>query len=281
VVQVDAIQRGLGGYVTGVDLSKPLADGELADIKAAWLDLGVLAFPDQALSPEQQAAFSAQFGELDVYPFMTPVQSHPNVIPIIKEPEAKMNFGGGWHTDTSYLAKPPKATVLYALETPPEGGDTLFADARAAFDTLSEGMQATLSGLTGVYSPKLVHGAKGAYRSDAAKESLGGSYDNAVDGESEVEHPLIRTHDDTGRRSIYCSLPHTHRIKGWTREESVPIFKYLMDHITQPEFVIRLKWTPGMLTIWDNRRVFHMAMNDYHGHRRHMQRVIVQGASPQ
>ena len=138
VVQVDAIQEGLKGFVTGVDLSKPLADGELADIKAAWLDLGVLAFPDQALSPEQQAAFSAQFGELDVYPFMTPVQSHPNVIPIIKEPEAKMNFGGGWHTDTSYLAKPPKATVLYALETPPEGGDTLFADARAAFDTLSE-----------------------------------------------------------------------------------------------------------------------------------------------
>ena len=141
-------------------------------------------------------------------------------------------------------------------------------------------MQDTLSALTGIYSPKLVHGNKGAYRSDAAKESLGGSYDNAVDGESEVEHPLIRTHDDTGRRSIYCSLPHTHRIKGWTREESVPIFKFLMDHITQPEFVIRLKWEPGMLTIWDNRRVFHMAMNDYHGYRRHMQRVIVQGASP-
>ena len=92
MVQVEAIQQGLGGYVTGVDLSKPLADGELADIKAAWLDLGVLAFPDQALSPEQQAAFSAQFGELDVYPFMTPVQSHPNVIPIIKEPEAKLSL---------------------------------------------------------------------------------------------------------------------------------------------------------------------------------------------
>ena len=130
MVQVEVIQQGLGGYATGVDLSKPLADGELADIKAAWLDLGVLAFPDQALSPEQLAAFSAQFGELDVYPFMTPVQSHPNVIPIIKEPEAKMNFGGGWHTDTSYLAKPPKATVLYALETPPFPNSTLLPTER-------------------------------------------------------------------------------------------------------------------------------------------------------
>ncbi|NBT42335.1 MAG: hypothetical protein EBT20_18045 [Alphaproteobacteria bacterium] len=108
----------------------------LETIQSAWWELGVLAFPDQDLSPEQQAAFSAQFGALDVYPFMTPVQSHPNVIPIIKEPDAKLNFGGGWHTDTSYLEKPPKATVLYAVETPPEGGDTLFADARAAFDAL-------------------------------------------------------------------------------------------------------------------------------------------------
>lgn len=279
-ISIEPIQRGLGGVVKGVNLAEPLSAEQMETIQAAWWELGVLAFPDQDLSPEQQAAFSAQFGSLDVYPFMTPVQSHPNVIPIIKEADAKLNFGGGWHTDTSYLEKPPKATVLYAVETPPEGGDTLFADARAAFDALSEGMKATLSNLTGIYSPKLVHGNQGVYRSVAAKEALGESYDNAVDGESEVEHPLVRTHDDTGRKSIYCSLPHTHRIKGWTREESVPIFRYLMDHLTQDEFVMRLKWQPGMLTIWDNRRVFHMAMNDYHGHRRHMHRVIVQGASP-
>ncbi|MFT5561194.1 MAG: taurine dioxygenase [Candidatus Azotimanducaceae bacterium] len=290
-IQVDSSLGPIGAEVSGIDLSKPLTVQAIADIHHAWLAHGVLFFHDQDLSPVHQTAFAAHLGELDVYPFMSAVEGHPNVIPILKEPGAKMNFGGGWHTDTSYLKQPPKATLLYALEVPDEGGDTEFADAVAAFTDLSDGMKGFLLAQTGVYSPKLVHGAGGDYASVAAKENLGGAYgttkpNSAIDtnnhdfAEGEVEHPLIRTHDETGAQSIYCGLFHTHRIKGWSREESLPIFRFLKDHFTQEKYVTRFKWRNGSLVLWDNRRLFHNALNDYQGKRRHMQRVIVKGPIP-
>tara|TARA_R110002073_G_scaffold6784_3_gene39812 strand:- start:261 stop:1124 length:864 start_codon:yes stop_codon:yes gene_type:complete len=281
-IQVDTGVGPIGAEVSGVDLSKPLVPEVVDEIHRAWLAHGVLFFRQQDLSPANQTTFAAHLGELDVYPFMSAVEGHPNVIPIIKEPDAKLNFGGGWHTDTSYLAQPPKATVLYALEVPEEGGDTEFADAVAAFEDLSDGMKTFLLAQTGIYSPKLVHGAGGDYNSVAAKENLGGAYggqDNDF-AEGEVEHPLIRTHDETGQHSIYCGLYHTHRIKGWSREESLPIFRFLKDHLTQPKYVTRFKWRNGSMTLWDNRRLFHNALNDYQGKRRHMHRVIVKGPVP-
>jgi taurine dioxygenase len=272
----------LGALVDGVDLAKPLPDEHLSVLHRAWLDHSVLFFRGQSLTPKNQAAFAGNFGELDVYPFMKSVDDHPNVIPIIKEPDAEMNFGGGWHTDTSYLKEPPKATVLYALEVPEKGGDTLFANAAAAFDDLSIGMQRMLESMTGIYSPKVVHGAGGAYAKLSAQSGdLGSAYGgNEAFAESEVEHPLIRTHPETGRKSIYCSPPHTHRIRDMTREESLPILKFLEQHLTQERYVIRFKWQPGTLAMWDNRCIFHYAVNDYPGKRRHMHRVIVKGDRP-
>ena len=293
-IQVDSSVGPIGAQISGVDLAKPLSGQTIADIHHAWLAHGVLFFRDQSLSPNDQTAFARQFGQLDVYPFMSAVEGHPNVIPIIKEADAKLNFGGGWHTDTSYLKQPPKATVLYALEVPDEGGDTEFADGVAAFADLSEGMKAFLMAQTGIYSPKLVHGAGGDYASVAAKQNLGSAYganeashsndtsntNNDDFAEGEVEHPLIRTHDETGAQSIYCGLFHTHRIKGWSRKESLPIFRFLKDHFTQAKYVTRFKWHNGSLVLWDNRRLFHNALNDYQGKRRHMQRVIVKGPVP-
>lgn len=287
-IQVDSSIGPIGAEISGVDLSRALSAQVVADIHHAWLAHGVVFFRDQNLSPGDQTAFASHLGELDVYPFMEAVEGHPNVIPIIKEPDAKMNFGGAWHTDTSYLRQPPKATVLYALEVPEEGGDTEFADVVAAFADLSEGMKAFLLAQTGIYSPKLVHGTGGDYASVAAKENLGGAYgasgtnstSNDDFAEGEVEHPLIRTHDETGAQSIYCGLFHTHRIKGWSREESLPIFRFLKDHFTQEKYVSRFKWRNGSLVLWDNRRLFHNALNDYQGKRRHMQRVIVKGPIP-
>ncbi len=270
-----------GAEVSGIDLSGALHAETVAELRHAWLEHGVLFFREQALSPAAQAAFGACFGELDVYPFMQSLASHPNVIPIIKEPDAKLNFGGGWHTDTSYLEYPPMATLLYAVEVPEEGGDTLFADAAAACADLSDGMRRTLESLTGIYSPKIVHGRGGAYAGMAAKSQLGSAYGGEAEvAESEVEHPLIRTHPETGRKSIYCSKYHTHRIKGWTREESLPIFDFLMTHLTEEQYVTRFRWGPGSLAMWDNRRLFHYALNDYQGQRRHMHRVIVRGDRP-
>ncbi len=279
-IQVNTGVGPIGAEVEGVDLTQ-VGPEEIAELHTAWLAHGLLIFRDQNLSPAAQAKFAANFGELDVYPFMQSVDEHPNVIPIIKEPDAKLNFGGGWHTDTSYLEKPPKGTALYAVEVPEVGGDTLFADCAAAFADLSPGMQAFLLANTGIYSPKLVHGSAGDYASAAAKENLGAAYGGDNDfAEGEVEHPLIRTHDESGLRSIYCGLFHTHRIKGWSREESVPIFKFLNQHLTQEKYVTRCQWHNGTLVLWDNRRLFHNAMNDYHGQRRHMHRVIIQGPVP-
>ena len=280
-IQVDAGIGPIGAEVSGIDLSQQQAPEVINELHRAWMAHGFLVFRDQQLTPEAQAAFANGFGELDVYPFMQAVDAHPNVIPIIKEADAKLNFGGGWHTDTSYLQQPPKGTALYAVEVPDEGGDTLFADCAAAFADLSSGMQAFLLAQTGIYSPRLVHGSGGDYASDEAKKNLGDSYGGDSDlAEGEVEHPLIRTHDESGVRSIYCGLFHTHRIKGWTRDESLPLFKFLNRHLTQEQYVSRCHWRPGTLVLWDNRRLFHNALNDYQGHRRHMHRVIIQGPVP-
>lgn len=280
-IRVNSEIGPIGAEVEGVDLSASLSTTVLEELRLAWLDHGFLIFRGQNLTPESHANFARHFGALDVYPFMQAVNDHPNVIPIIKEADAKMNFGGGWHSDTSYLEKPPKGTALYAIEVPEEGGDTLFADCGAAFADLSSGMQKFLLAHTGIYSPKLVHGASGDYTSSDAKKNLGDSYGGNKDfAEGEVEHPLVRTHDESGIQSIYCGLFHTHRIKGWTREESLPLLKYLNRHLTQDKFVSRCHWQNGSLVLWDNRRLFHNALNDYHGKRRHMHRVIIQGPVP-
>jgi len=271
----------VGAVVSGVDLSKPLSTHAKHEIHSAWLKHRVLFFRKQSLTPDQLAGFAANFGDLDVYPFVKAVDSHPNVIPIIKEPDATLNFGGAWHVDTTYLERPPKATVLYGVDVPSQGGDTLFADATSAYQTLSDGMKEMLVSHTGIYTAKLVHGTQGIYTQAPSKENLGTAYTgNAEAAEIEVEHPLIRTHSETGNKSIYCSLPHTDRIKGWTRVESLPLFKYLTNLIVQERFVSRFNWENGSLAMWDNRCLFHNAMNDYQGQRRHMLRVIIKGGRP-
>ena len=280
-IDVDDSIGPVGAVVSGVDLSIPLSAEQKREIHQAWLIHHVLFFRGQSLEPAEQAGFAANFGELDTYPFMKPLDAHANVIPVIKEPDARMNFGGAWHTDTSYIERPPKATVLYAVEVPAVGGDTLFADATHAYLDLSSGMKNTLQGLNGIYSPKLVHGAGGSYSQVAARSNFGDSYGGDPQfAEQEVEHPLVRTHHETGNRSIYCSEPHTDRIKDWTRDESLPIFRFLTQHLTQEKYVTRFKWANGSLAIWDNRCLFHNALNDYHGQRRHMHRVIVRGEPP-
>jgi taurine dioxygenase len=280
-IEVDANIGAVGAEVSGVDLSEQLPADVIAEIHQAWLAHHVLFFRGQNLSPEAQANFAANFGELDKYPFMQALEASPHVIPIIKEADAKMNFGGGWHTDTSYQLTPPKATLLYAVEVPGVGGDTLFADATTSYSHLSPALREMLEQQIGVFSPKLVHGEKGDYKSSEAEKNLGAAYGgDATFAESEVEHPIIRTHAETGNKSIYCSIPHTLNIKGWTRTESLAIFKFLTAHLTQEEYVTRFHWTPGTLAMWDNRCVFHHALNDYEGHRRHMHRVIVKGERP-
>ena len=269
---------GLGAEISGVDLSKPPQAELIAEIRTAFLEYGVICIRDQDLSPADQLAFAREFGEIDTYPFLKPIEGHPGVIPIIKEPETKLNFGGGWHTDGSYMDLPPMATVLYAVEVPEHGGDTLYASATAAYDSLSPGMKELLEGMQAVFTAAAVHGDQGAYALVRAGD--GEKQADANQAEKRCLHPVVRTHPETGRKALYVGRFHVERIEGMTKAESDPLLSYLIDHTVSHRFTTRLRWTAGTLAMWDNRCVQHYALNDYPGQRREMRRITLKGDTP-
>lgn len=229
------------------------------------------------LDPPALQALAAGLGELDVYPFSDPLPGTPHVVAVTKEPDDAFNFGGAWHTDSSYLQRPPGLTLLYAVTVPGLGGDTLFADMTAAFAALSPGMQALLRRLAGHNTSSLVHSAAGAHAQVAGARPSGQSADDQV---FSATHPAVRLHPVTGREALYVSAIHTAQFDGLTREESLPLIEFLQAFAVRPERVVRLHWDPGTLAIWDNRAVQHYPLNDYPGERREMHRVIVRGERP-
>jgi taurine dioxygenase len=263
-----------GVEVSGLDLSAPLDDRTVAELRAAWLEHGVMFMRGVRLPPREFLDFAARFGTPVEYPFVRGLEGFPQITPVIKEPHERINFGGVWHSDTAYLERPPMATMLVARECPPAGGDTIFADARAAYDALSPGLRATLDGLRAINSSKKADASK--TREDRQKER--GAVTNAE--VLEGIHPVVRTHPETGRKALYVNLGHTSQFEGWTVEESKPLLDFLFAHITKPEFTCRFRWAPGSLAFWDNRAVQHYPVNDYHGHRREMHRITLQGDVP-
>jgi taurine dioxygenase len=227
---------------------------------------------NQKLTPEQQVAFARAFGEPIEYPQLQGLPGCPLITPVVKLPHERVNFGGIWHSDTTYLACPPMASMLYAIETPPYGGDTLFANQYLAYETLSEGLRRTLDQLTGVNSSLKADASK--TREDALR---------AAGAENKVltaEHPVVRTHPETGRRALYVNVGHTCGFKGWSEDESKPLLEFLFRHQVKPEFTCRFRWEPGSLAIWDNRCAQHNPVNDYHGFKRLMHRVTLAGDRP-
>jgi taurine dioxygenase len=183
-----------------------------------------------------------------------------------------VNFGGVWHSDTTYLERPPMGSMLYAIEVPPQGGDTLFANQYLAYESLSEGLKRTLDGLVGVNTSVKAQASKTREdRMRAAGEEL-----KVLVG----EHPAVRTHPETGRKALYVNVGHTERFKGWSDEESRPLLEHLFAHQVRPEFTCRFRWQPGSLAFWDNRCTQHNPVNDYHGYRRVMHRVTLAGDIP-
>lgn len=256
--------------------SGDVRDLSATDIIQALNTHQLVVFRDQSLDPKALVTFAAQFGELDVYPLAEPLPESPYVVAVLKNPEDTSNFGGAWHTDTSYVREPPKFTLLYAVEIPSHGGDTLFADMYQAFAGLSQGLQRCLEGLRAVYTADLVHAGTGEYAAVAGQSVPAKESDRATT----VEHPVVRVHPDTGRKALYTSLIHTERFAGMTREESLPMLTYLQRVSVAAENCTRLAWQPGALAIWDNRCVQHYPLNDYPGERRLMHRVIVKGEQP-
>lgn len=277
-IDVKPISGALGAEIFGVDISCPLSNQEFDKIHQTFLNHHVICFRDQKLTPQKQVEFAQKFGKPDVYPFIKAIPETPEVIEILKTEKDTVNFGGGWHTDTSYLKYPALGSMLYALEVPNAGGDTMFANMHLAYEVLSDGMKDFLSGLVGVNT------SAQNYRGGRAKKmkELDGMKDKYIE-ESEVsvaEHPVVRTHPETGRKGLYVSRAHTSHFKGMTEAESKPLIDYLSDHATQPAFTCRMNWRPGTLIFWDNRSTQHFAVNDYDGQRRRMHRVTLIGDRP-
>ncbi len=230
-------------------------------------------FRDQKLTPEQHIAFARHFGPINVNRFFRSIDGHPEIAEVRKEPHQKSNFGGAWHTDHSYDQAPAKGSILYALEVPEIGGDTLFASAHAAYEHLSDGLKQTLQGLRAVHSSRHVFGVDGpAYTND-----LKGRVLNPELATQDAVHPAVITHPDTGRKALYVNPGFTLRFEGWTAEESSGLLSYLYNHVQRPEFSVRFRWEPGSVAFWDNRSTWHLALNDYQGQRRVLHRITVDG----
>ena len=184
------------------------------------------------------------------------------------------NFGGIWHSDTTYLPVPPMGSMLLAREVPPYGGDTMFANQYLAYETLSDGLEADARRAD--RRQLLVQGRRHQDARGCAEAGRRGRHAE----EPEAEHPLVRTHPETGRKALYTSVAHTAHIKGWTEKESLPLLEFLWEHQTKPEFTCRFRWKVGSLAFWDNRCAMHNPINDYHGFRRVMHRITLAGDKP-
>ena len=267
-----------GAYVTGIDLSHTLEAEEAAALKQALADHLVIALPDQAISLDDLERLTDQLGGRDITPFVKPLADRPYVIRILKEPQDKLNFANAWHTDLSYLPAPPSYTLLYCLECPPTGGDTLFANQYRAFETLAPDLREELLGLDAVHSAGMAYG-DGGYL-DRVKHMLSTEIEPSKDARREQIHPAVVSHPDTGNPALYINQVYTTRIDGWEKSQSDDLLARLAKQSVDESLVWRLKWAKGTLAIWDNRATQHFAMNDYQGYRREMVRTSVKGAAP-
>jgi len=274
-MEVRPIAGALGAEIYGANLKDRDDSPMWQELRQAFLEYHVIAVRGQDMSPADLMRVGGKFGEPARYPFAKGMDGFPLVTRVVKERDERDAFGNNWHTDTMYVDKPPRATLLYAVETPPRGGDTIYANTAAAYDTLSDGMKKLIDGVIGVNNGEMKH-RRGGGRSTHFAGIGGMALQNAEKAnEYESRHPIVRTHPDTGRKALYVTALHTLRLDGMTEEESRPLIKYLNDHCLENEFTCRVRWEPGQLTIWDNRCTMHNAVNDYHGYRREMYRLIV------
>jgi taurine dioxygenase len=279
LIEVRLLSGALGAELSGVDLAAAPSDDVVAEIRAALLRYGVICLRDQKLSREAQLAFARRLGEPEVHPIANGMADHPEIIRVLKPAGESAYFGTSWHTDNSFFEKPSALTFLYGEKVPLHGGDTLFASMERALETLSEPMRRFLLPLRAVhsasdaYDPRTTGEAK--YRGETA---ITYTYSDSI--YDEVEHPVVRTHPETGRQSLYVNPMFTQRIVGLEAHESAALLSMLHAHATRPEFSCRLHWQPGTVAIWDNRTVQHYAIDDYQGFERVVYRVTIQGTRP-
>jgi len=278
-LKVSPERCGFAASVSGLDLAQTLPLAVLAEIHTAWTAHPVLRFPEQVLTPASLEAFSSALGPFGHDPYVQPLPAHRHVIEVRREArETAPIFGSLWHSDWSFQATPPSATLLYGEDIPPRGGDTVFADGYRAYAALSPVMQALLADLRAVHSAAPAYGPKGLFARDDASRSM--RIVVSPDAEHAQVHPIVRVHPASGRRALYVNHVYTIGIEGMRADESRALLDFLFRHMTRDEFVYRNRWQPQMLVMWDNRCVVHYADGGYEGHRRLMYRTTLAGERP-
>ena len=272
-IRIKPLSGTLGAEIDGVDLGKPVSERQFQEIKEAFSTFHVICFRDQKLTPEQHIEFAQRWGKINVNRFFRPVDGFPMIAEVSKEPEQLTNIGEDWHTDHSYDEEPAFTSILYARVVPDFGGDTLFSSMCAAYEALSDGMKAMLAPLRARHSSRHVFG----HVMNDVESRRTGRIANPELAVQDATHPVVLTHPGSGRPALYVNPDFTVGFDGWTDEESKPLLDWLYRHAGQPRFTCRLSWRPGTLAMWDNRCTWHCAKNDYHGQRRLMHRITVEG----
>ncbi len=279
-IALEPVSGNLGAIIKGVDLAT-LNDETFAEIHQAWLEYSVIFFREQRLSPLQQIDFAKRFGEIHFHPYMRGLDDHPEILEIIKEPGDDYTFGAVWHTDQMFNPEPAKATMLYAHEVPQSGGDTQFSNQYLAYETLSDPMKGILKNLKTLnVGDGFRRGVGKVNRKDryASNPKMQAKIREPGNLPTEAVHPLVRTHPETGRKSLYIGS-HTQNLFGFNESEADTLIDFLRDHSTRPEFTCRFRWEVGSLALWDNRCVQHQALADYN-ERRRMHRITIAGDTP-
>ena len=270
---------GVGAEITGTDL-KTLTDAEFDAIRQAYADHGVIFFRDQDLTEDDHIAFAERWAPINVNRFFAAHPDYPQIAMVAKEKDQKDNIGGGWHTDHSYDEEPAMGSILVARELPERGGDTMFASMYRAYETLDDAMKKEIEGLRAVHSAKHIFGSSGATyynTTDAGGNRIGNAA--AADVLTDVTHPVVITHPLSGKKALYVNPAFTVKIAGKTDEQSQVLLSRLYAHAMDQAHAYRFKWQPGSIAFWDNRSTWHWAMNDYHGHRRIMHRITLEGCA--
>jgi taurine dioxygenase len=275
-LEIRPVAGTIGAEIHGVDLAERLPEGVIADIRAALNEHCVIFFRDQEIDAEQQKSFARRFGEIFIHPNYRGMQDDNEIVMVRREPGDEHIVGEDWHTDTTMVEEPPMGAILYAIETPPYGGDTCFANQYLAYDTLSDGMKRMIDGLRAVHTDRLVAGpvaSRNRFRSTKVRE-------DADWRETISLHPVVRTHPETGRKLLFVNAAYTVGFEGMTEAESKPLLDYLLEHGHRPEFTCRFRWEKGSIAFWDNRSTKHLAVHDAGPFRRLMRRVQICGDKP-
>ena len=276
LLSVEPLSGSIGAELSNVDLSNDLSDALIAAIRQALLDHGVIFFHDQNLDSDAHKRLALRFGDIFIHPFFDTRGQDPEIVMIHREPGDTHIVGEDWHSDTAMAEAPPMGAILFAIEVPDYGGDTLFASQVHAYDALSEGMKRLIADLKVVNSDIRVAGPTTTRNENRTTKSRMDSDWVAT----ETAHPIVRTHPETGRKSLYCDRSYSIRFEGMTEEESTPLLDYLMDWGTRPEFTCRFRWRNGSVAFWDNRCTKHIAVDDSHRTRRIMRRIQIAGDRP-